>query len=50
MTTILLDKALETLTSEERELIRELFYLGKTERQVSSGQVWMRWSGDFFLF
>lgn len=35
LTTILLDKALKTLTSEERELIRELFYLGKTERQVS---------------
>lgn len=35
LTTILLSKALKTLTSEERELIRELFYLGKTERQVS---------------
>lgn len=32
---ILLNKALKTLTPKERELIRELFYLGKTERQVS---------------
>jgi len=32
---ILLEKALNTLTSEEQELIRELYYLDKTERQVS---------------
>lgn len=32
---ILLEKALKTLTSEEQELIRELYYLDKTERQVS---------------
>lgn len=33
--TVLLDNALKALTSEERELIWELFYLGKTERQAS---------------
>lgn len=32
---ILLEKALESLTSGEQELIWELFYLEKTERQVS---------------
>lgn len=32
---IFLEKALESLTSEEQELIWELFYLEKTERQVS---------------
>ena len=32
---ILLEKALTTLTPEEEELIRELYYLDKTERQVS---------------
>lgn len=32
---IFLEKALESLTSEEHELIWELYYLEKTERQVS---------------
>lgn len=32
---ILLEKALKALTLEEQELIRELYYLDKTERQVS---------------
>lgn len=31
-----LEKALHSLTAEERELIREIFYLEKTEREVSA--------------
>lgn len=40
VTSALVHRALETLTPQERELIEELYFLEKTERQVS--YIWLR--------
>ena len=34
--TVLLEQAIKSLSPEEQTIIRELYYLGKTERQVST--------------